>query len=108
VIASGGQVIGGGTTGDSSAQMDIQSTTRGALIPRLTTAQMNAILSPVKGLLVYNTDASSLYQYNGATWAAVGGGVTTLSGLTIDADKDWQSKKINNCAEIQTAKITLI
>lgn len=67
--------VGVGTqTPHASAALDVSSTTRGLLAPRITTAQRNAIASPAKGLLVYDTDLNSLYHYNGSAWAAVGGG----------------------------------
>ena len=47
----------------TSAVFEAASTTKGALIPRMTTAQMNAIASPALGLLVFNTDANCLYFY---------------------------------------------
>lgn len=53
---------------NASSIIDIQSTTKGLLIPRLTNAQMYAISSPATALTIYNTDASSLYVYNGLTW----------------------------------------
>jgi hypothetical protein len=69
------QSIGIGTSSPAaSAQLDITSTTKGLLAPRMTTAQRNAIPGPAKGLLVYDTDLNALYHYNGAAWAAVGGG----------------------------------
>ncbi len=45
----------GGSTPDPSAELDIQSATRGLMMPRMTTDQRNAIVQPAKGLLVYNT-----------------------------------------------------
>ena len=50
-----GQATVGGTTSGSSAELDIQSTTGGLLPPRMTTAQRDAIATPAKGLLVFNT-----------------------------------------------------
>lgn len=52
----------------TSAMLDVKSTSKGFLPPRMTTEQMNAILLPVDGLLVYNTTAKSLYCYNGTAW----------------------------------------
>lgn len=69
------QNIGMGTpTPHASALLDISSTTRGLLAPRMTTAQRTAIAGPAKGLLVYDTDLNALQHYNGTSWAAVGAG----------------------------------
>lgn len=56
--------VGIGTSPDASAILDVSSTTKGLLIPRVTTTQMNAISSPVDGLQVYNTTEKSVYFYN--------------------------------------------
>ena len=47
----------GTTTPDASAALDIKSTTRGLLVPTMTEAQRNAIVSPATGLLIFQTDA---------------------------------------------------
>jgi hypothetical protein len=68
------QNVGIGTqTPHASAQLDVSSTTRGLLAPRMTTTQRNAIASPAKGLLVYDTDLNSLFHYNGSSWANFSG-----------------------------------
>lgn len=56
---------------DASAVLDVSATDRGVLLPRMTTAQRTAIGSPAEGLLVYDTEANSLYVYNGTAWQAV-------------------------------------
>ena len=43
-----------GATGDSSSMLDISSTNKGLLIPRMSTSQIGAIVAPAKGLLVYD------------------------------------------------------
>jgi hypothetical protein len=60
-----------GATPHPSAMLDVNSTTKGMLIPRLTSAQRVAIASPATGLFVYDTDNNSFWVYNGATlgWA---------------------------------------
>lgn len=66
----------GTTTPNASAQLDVSSTTKGLLIPRMTGAQRRAIPSPVSGLMVYQTDSeafpfktvSGYYIYRVDTW----------------------------------------
>lgn len=52
----------------ASAMLDVNSATRGFLLPRLTATQMNAISAPSMGLLVFNTTANAVYMFNGTTW----------------------------------------
>lgn len=54
---------------DTSAILDVSSTTKGLLIPRMTAAQRTAIVTPATGLLVYQNDGDSgFYYYNGTGW----------------------------------------
>ena len=54
-IAAGAQVAVNtdGSIPDNSAMLDVKSTTKGMLVPRMTAAQRNAISSPATGLLVF-------------------------------------------------------
>ena len=74
-----------GSTAHASAMLDVKSTAKGMLIPRMTTIQKNAIGSPATGLQVYDTDLNLLYYYNGSTWASVatGSNYWTASGGNI-------------------------
>jgi hypothetical protein len=51
------------TTPDSSAALDVQSTTQGMLIPRMTAAQRALIASPATGLLVYQSDMPAGFYF---------------------------------------------
>ena len=62
------QVGVGTTTPDASAALEIESTTKGFLPPRMDTAARNAIDSPVAGLVIYNTTAACVQFFNGALW----------------------------------------
>ncbi len=74
VVGAGNGQIGFGTdTPDPSALLDVSSTTQGALLPRMTTAQQDAITSPANGLLIYNTDSSLFRFYDGA-WNSIAAG----------------------------------
>lgn len=58
------------TTPDASALLDLSSTNKGLLMPRMTAAQRVGIASPATGLLVFQTDGTSGYYYNAGTAAA--------------------------------------
>ena len=61
-------------TPDSSSALDIESTTGGILIPRLTEIQRDAIGSPATGLMIYQTDQTTgFYFYNGTAWTRIEG-----------------------------------
>ena len=57
----------GTTTPDASAKLEISSTSKGLLAPRMTAAQKTAIVSPANGLLVYQTDAPTGFYVNSGT-----------------------------------------
>ena len=62
---------------DASSLLQVNSTTRGFLPPRMTTTEKNAIASPAVGLMVYCTDATEgLYEYTSAGWVNLNGIVT--------------------------------
>lgn len=62
-ITSDGIVAINNNSPSASAQLDVSSTTRGFLPPRMTTAQRDAISSPAAGLVIYNTTTSKLQVY---------------------------------------------
>ena len=62
------QSIGIGTTSpDNSALLDISSTDKGLLVPRMTAIQRAAIVQPATGLIVYQTNGSPGFYYNTGT-----------------------------------------
>lgn len=69
------QVGIGTVTPNSSAVLDVESTSKGFLIPRLTATQRSNISSPAAGLMVYCTDCclsgSTMSFYNGTEWTNV-------------------------------------
>jgi uncharacterized protein (TIGR02145 family) len=73
--------VGVGTTNPhSSAALDVTSTTKGFLNPRMTRAQRNAIVSPVAGLQIWCTDCGTngeLQVFNGTIWTNLIGGAAT-------------------------------
>lgn len=57
----------GTTTPNANAILEMQSTTQGVLVPRMTTVQRNAIATPSEGLLVYDIDVNCFFFYESAT-----------------------------------------
>lgn len=76
--------LGIGTSSpEASAVLDLSSTTKGFLIPRMTTTQRDAISSPATGLTIYNTTTSVMNTYNGSAWTSGGSGaVSSVFGRT--------------------------
>jgi hypothetical protein len=54
-----------------SALLELESTTKGFLSPRMTTAQKNAIGTPAQGLMVFDTTLVKLCVYSGSAWETV-------------------------------------
>ena len=95
-FAASAQSIGinaDGSAANNSAMLDVKSTTKGFLLPRMTNAQMLAIQTPAQGLLAFCTDCGSIgdyYFYKGSAWVALGsttvgtvGSTATMNGATI-------------------------
>ena len=81
-------------TADTSAMLDVKSTTKGMLIPRVTTTQRNAIYQPATGLLVYDTDSSSFFFFNGTGWTNLSHGNASeswkMNGSNIYLSDDYR------------------
>jgi hypothetical protein len=68
-VSSGISIGNSGNGYSASAVLDVASTTKGFLPPRMTSAQRTAIASPAEGLIVVQTDGTQgLYMYINATW----------------------------------------
>ncbi|MGI4865926.1 MAG: glycine-rich protein [Janthinobacterium lividum] len=65
---TGGVRVGTAGMPDASAVLDVNSTTKGLLPPRLDKTQRDAIASPAAGLTIYNTTTNKLNTWNGTTW----------------------------------------
>ena len=57
-------------TPDASSILELRTTTKGLLTPRMTTTQRDAISLPANGLVVYNTTTNQFNFYNGTAWSA--------------------------------------
>jgi hypothetical protein len=67
------QNVGIGTnTPHPTALLELYSTSKGLLIPRMTQAERDAISSPATGLLIYQTDNTpGFYYWNGTAWIPI-------------------------------------
>ena len=88
-ISSFAQTGIGTTTPNASAKLDVYSTNKGFLPPRVTlTSETDAstIASPAEGLLVYNLGSVGLqagyYYWNGANWATIATASSAGNGVT--------------------------
>ena len=81
--------VGIGTSSPAgSSQLDVSSTTKGLLPPRMTTSQRDAISSPATGLQIYNSDNRAIETYTGTSteWFTLGrgkGGVSSNTALGV-------------------------
>ncbi len=74
-IYNNGTSVGIGTVSpNASAALEVNSTTKGFLLPTMTQTQRNAISTPATGLLIYQSDNTpGFYYYNGSAWTAIAG-----------------------------------
>ena len=71
-------------TPDASSILELRTTTKGMLIPRMTTIQREAISSPAKSLMIYNTSTNQFNFYNGSTWVVLTSNTSTAY-FSVDA-----------------------
>ncbi|MCB0640417.1 MAG: hypothetical protein KDC44_02200, partial [Phaeodactylibacter sp.] len=71
---------------DASAMLDVKSTDKGILLPRMSSAERNNITAPTAGLILFDTDTESFWFYNGISWTDLNTSIATTT--FIDADQD--------------------
>ena len=104
-VSATGNVGIGTTTPNASALLDVYSTTKGFLPPRVTTTQRDAISSPATGLTVYNTTTNALNVYGASSWGAVGSGggaLSTLTDVTLSSPANSQVLAYNGSAWVNS------
>lgn len=62
-----------GSNPHPSAMLEVKSTSKGILPPRLTTTERNAIAEPAEGLLIFNSTTGCIDYYLGGSWKSLGG-----------------------------------
>lgn len=94
-----------GSNPDNSSMLDVKSTSKGILIPRMTQSQRNLISSPATGLLIYQTDNTiGFYYYDGSIWVktATASDATYTAGSGIGVS----GNVITNNSPDQTVTLT--
>ncbi len=94
-----------GSAPDESAILDVESTTKGMLMPRMSQTQIMYIENPANGLTVFNTDANRFYFYDGTTgkWKEIAIASGTITPWTCgDALEDNRDSKSYTTVEIGT------
>jgi len=71
-----------GATPNSSAMLDVASTTKGLLIPRMTGTEKYAVPTPATGLLIFQTDTIGFWYYNGTNWLPLLSSTTNTAANT--------------------------
>ncbi|MCB2219869.1 MAG: hypothetical protein KQI35_05680 [Bacteroidetes bacterium] len=107
--AQGVSINEDGTPPDESAMLDIKSTTKGLLIPRMSFGDLFALSNPANGLIVYCTSFNRFYYYNGTNWQQLAGGVD--DDWTIDGDNLYSNNDgligIGTTTTLPTHKVTI-
>ena len=67
-ILNNGNILIGTTTDVASSLLTLESTTKGVLLPRMTTANRDAIATPATGLTIFNTDNNTINQRTSSAW----------------------------------------
>ena len=87
-----------GSSANTSAMLDVSSTTKGFLPPRMTGAQRAAITSPAQGLMIYCTDCGPYGEpqfYNGTTWTNMTGGTASASISNTIGTQVWSTTNLD-------------
>ena len=82
------------TNVDPSAALEVDSTTKGFLPPRMTTLQRNAISSPAAGLLIFNTTTDRINYYSGNSWVNLAPAQGAAGVLLSSTGQFWMDKNL--------------
>ena len=91
----------------SSSQLEIKSTAKGFLPPRMTSTQRNAISSPATGLQVYDTTQNAICEYTGTAWRTISGGKQILTATTGATTVDLSLGNVTDVTLTLSTVITL-
>jgi hypothetical protein len=90
-LLSGSEIFAQSVTINPSASnssiVNVQSTNKGVLVPNMTTVQRTAIVSPQKGLLVFDTNTNSFWFHNGTVWSEINSSTTKPAFLATSSSQ---------------------
>lgn len=69
-------------TPDASSILELRSSSKGMLLPRMTTTERDNITSPATGLMIYNTTTGKFNYYNGSSWVVFFAGTAGVNSIT--------------------------
>jgi uncharacterized protein (TIGR02145 family) len=86
-----------GSTANASAMLDVSSTTKGFLPPRMTTTERDLIASPASGLVIFNTTNNSLEVRSSTGWSSLTTPSTTATFLPtiVIGTQHWMEKNLD-------------
>ncbi|MEZ4896439.1 MAG: hypothetical protein R2806_06375 [Saprospiraceae bacterium] len=87
-LYEGGNVGIGTLVPNSSALLDLSSTTQGMLLPRMSSVQRTNINNPALGLMVFDNNTESVWYRNSTSWKELGSGGSSGSGGSYIQDAD--------------------
>ena len=91
-ITTTGSVGIGTTSPSASAALEISSTSKGLLLPRMTTTQRNSIAQPPAGLVIYNTTTNTVQGYGGSSAEWLNTNATYAGSVAIwNNSPTWQT-----------------
>jgi hypothetical protein len=106
---NGGKVADSGisTPQVASAVLEVSSTTKGFLPPRMTTTQRNAIATPATGLQVFDSTMNATCEYNGTAWRVLSAGAQSVAASTATTTVDMSSGNVQNITLTASTTLTL-
>ena len=112
IFAQNVSINGDGSLADTSAMLDVSSTTKGFLLPRMTTSQQNSIVLPATGLAIFNTTLNSVMLNTGTplspNWSSLGiasAGWSVTGNASIDPLVNFLGTTDNNSLRFRTNNI---
>jgi hypothetical protein len=94
-----GVTMGSNANANASALLDMVSTTKGFLQPRMTTTDRGNIVSPATGLQLYNTTTNNIDTFDGTNWQSFGKETKITGSLEVNI----ASGKVINALEVSSA-----